>query len=112
MFEFPILDGALWMIPGFRVIRELGGGGMATVYLAEQESLGREVALKVLSPAMAADADFAERFLREARISGGFRHRHLISVLDAGRAGDRGSRSLIVCWRSSAAIVMPMPMRC
>lgn len=76
------------MIPGFRIIRELGRGGMATVYLAEQESLGREVALKVLAPSLAADASFAERFVREARITGAFRHRHLLSVFDAGRAGD------------------------
>lgn len=76
------------MIPGYRIIRELGRGGMATVYLAEQESLRREVALKVLNPTLAADADFAERFLREARITGAFRHRHLIAVLDAGRHGE------------------------
>ena len=76
------------MIPGYRIIRELGRGGMATVYLAEQLSLGREVALKVLSPTLAADTDFAERFLREARITGAFRHRHLIAVLDAGRSGE------------------------
>ncbi len=76
------------MIPGYRIVRELGRGGMATVYLAVQESLKREVALKILSPALAADAAFAERFLREAHIAGGFRHRHLISVLDAGRVGD------------------------
>ncbi len=76
------------MISGYRIIRELGRGGMATVYLAEQQSLGREVALKVLNPALAADADFAERFLREARITGAFRHRHLIAVFDAGRSGE------------------------
>ena len=64
------------MIPGFRFICELGRGGMATVYLVEQESLGREVALKVLAPSLAADADFAERFVREARITAAFRHRH------------------------------------
>lgn len=76
------------MIPGYRIIRELGRGGMATVYLAEQLSLGREVALKVLNPALAADGDFAARFLHEARITGAFRHRHLLAVLDAGRSGE------------------------
>ncbi len=58
---------------------------MATVYLAMQESLNREVALKILSPSLAHDEDFSERFLREAQIAGGFRHRHLIAVYDAGR---------------------------
>ncbi len=76
------------MIPGYRIVRELGRGGMATVYLAVQESLGREVALKVLDASFAADADFAERFLREARIAGGLKHRNLLPVYDAGRTGE------------------------
>jgi len=41
-----------------------------------QQSLNREVAVKILSPALAVDSAFAERFVREARIAGGFRHRH------------------------------------
>ncbi len=76
------------MIPGFRIVRELGRGGMARVYLALQESLGREVALKVLDASLAADADFAERFLREARIAGRLKHRNLLPVYDAGRSGE------------------------
>ena len=76
------------MIPGYRIVRELGRGGMATVYLAVQESLGREVALKILDASFVADAGFADRFLREARIAGGLKHRNLLPVYDAGRAGD------------------------
>ncbi len=72
-------------IPGYSIVRELGRGGMATVYLALQQSLNREVALKVLAPALAQDRAFAERFVRESRIAGGFRHRHLIAVVDAGQ---------------------------
>ncbi len=52
-------------IPGYRVVRQLGRGGMATVYLAIQESVDREVALKVMSPTLMADPTYGERFLRE-----------------------------------------------
>ena len=45
-------------IPGYKILRQLGRGGMATVYLAVQESVQRDVALKVMSPMLLADADF------------------------------------------------------
>ena len=50
-------------IPGYRILRPIGEGGMASVFLAIQESLEREVALKVMSPALASNAEFARRFL-------------------------------------------------
>lgn len=75
-------------IPGYKILRQLGRGGMATVYLAMQESVQREVALKVMSPALLADADFGERFLREARIAAKLHHRHVVGVHDVGREGD------------------------
>ena len=56
-------------IPGYRIIRPLGIGGMASVYLAVQESLDREVALKVMAPALAANHEFTQRFLKEGRIT-------------------------------------------
>jgi serine/threonine-protein kinase PpkA len=74
-------------IPGYRMLRQLGRGGMATVYLALQESVQREVALKVMSPALAGD-EFGERFLREARIAASLRHPHVVQVHDVGRSGD------------------------
>lgn len=75
-------------IPGYRIMRALGRGGMAHVYLAIQESVQREVALKVMSPTLLGDAEFGERFLREARIAASLQHRHVVQVHDVGRAGD------------------------
>lgn len=75
-------------IPGYRLLRPLGHGGMATVYLAIQESVDREVALKVMSPALLVDPDFGARFLREARIAARLHHRHVVGIHDVGRAGD------------------------
>jgi serine/threonine protein kinase len=71
-------------IPGFRLIRKVGEGGMATVYLAVQESLDREVALKVMSPVLAANAAFCEQFMKEGRIAARLTHPHLMTVHDIG----------------------------
>ena len=75
-------------IPGYRIIRELGRGGMATVWLALQCSVDREVALKIMSPNLLADPNFGERFLREARIAAKLHHRHVVGVHDVGRHHD------------------------
>jgi serine/threonine-protein kinase PpkA len=75
-------------IPGYRIVRELGSGGMSTVYLAVQESVDREVALKVMNPALAADPRYGERFLREARIAAKLHHRHIVGIHDVGRSAD------------------------
>jgi len=61
---------------------------MASVYLALQESVDREVALKVMSPHLLADPNFGDRFLREARIAAKLHHRHVVGVHDVGRHGD------------------------
>lgn len=71
-------------VPGYRILRPLGAGGMASVYLAVQESLDREVALKVMSPQLAADREFTERFLKEGRITAKLSHRNLVTVFDIG----------------------------
>jgi len=73
-------------IPGFRTIRTLGRGGMAQVYLALQESIDREVAIKVMLSALNIDDSFSERFLREARISAKLSHPNIVSVYDVGVA--------------------------
>ena len=75
-------------IPGYRLLRQLGRGGMATVYLAVQESVDREVALKIMSPALLVDPNFGERFLREAKIAARLHHRHVVGIHDVGRVGD------------------------
>lgn len=71
-------------IPGYEMIRVLGQGGMATVYLAVQESFGRPVALKVMSPHLLAQRDFAERFHSEARMVASLSHPSIITVYDVG----------------------------
>ncbi|MBL8245136.1 MAG: serine/threonine protein kinase, partial [Rhodanobacteraceae bacterium] len=71
-------------IPGYRVLAPLGRGGMASVYLAEQLSLHRQVALKVLAPQLASDPTFVERFLREGRVAARLRHRHIVAIHDVG----------------------------
>ncbi|MEZ5461041.1 protein kinase [Dokdonella sp.] len=75
-------------IPGYRLLRQLGRGGMATVYLAVQESVDREVALKIMSPALLVDPNFGERFLREAKIAARLHHRHVVGIHDVSRVGD------------------------
>jgi serine/threonine-protein kinase PpkA len=71
-------------ISGYRILKEIGRGGMATVYLAIQESLDREVALKVMSPALAAEKGFSERFLEEARTVAKLTHPNILAVYDVG----------------------------
>ncbi len=71
-------------IPGYQIKRQLGRGGMAFVYLAIQESFGREVALKILAPDHAQDKEFSERFLREARIISQLVHPNIVTVYDVG----------------------------
>lgn len=71
-------------IPGYTVIRPIGQGGMAIVYLAYQHNLERQVALKVLTPALAANPDFCGRFMREAKIGASLCHRNIVPVFDVG----------------------------
>jgi hypothetical protein len=71
-------------IPGYQIIRPIGEGGMASVFLAMQKSLDREVALKVMSPILAANADFASRFLVEGKITAKLQHPNLVTVYDIG----------------------------
>ncbi|WP_075186058.1 serine/threonine-protein kinase [Teredinibacter haidensis] len=71
-------------IPGYKVLRTLGRGGMATVYLAQQDIFEREVALKVMSRALADDESFGKRFFREAKIVSQLVHPNIVTVYDVG----------------------------
>src|ERR671924_1012672 len=70
----------------YRIVRRLGSGGMATVYLAEDEVLGRRVAIKILSGRYANDGQFVERFRREAKSAAGLSHPNIVSIYDRGEA--------------------------
>ena len=70
----------------YAVERELGRGGMATVYLAEEKKHGRKVAIKVLRPEITA-ALGTERFLREIGIAARLAHPHIVPLIDSGEAG-------------------------
>jgi len=74
------------LAPRYRIERELGHGGMATVYLAHDVRHDRSVAVKVMRPELAASLG-AERFLQEIRIAARLRHPHILPVHDSGEAG-------------------------
>src|SRR3990172_1477258 len=71
----------------YRVEKELGGGGMSRVFLAEEVRLGRKVVIKVLPPEMAAGVN-VERFEREIQLAARLQHPHVVPLLTAGSAGD------------------------
>ena len=70
----------------YRIVRRLGTGGMANVYLAEDEELGRRVAIKILNDRHASDDQFVERFRREAKNAAGLSHPNIVSIYDRGEA--------------------------
>src|SRR5262245_14781455 len=70
----------------YRVVRKLGTGGMANVYLAEDQELGRSVAIKMLDERHSQDEQFVERFRREAKNAAGLSHPNIVSIYDRGEA--------------------------
>ena len=75
-------------IQGYRIEKTIGEGGMATAYLAVQESLGRLVVLKVLNTNNSDTKEHVERFLNEGRIVASLNHPHIITIYDIGIAED------------------------
>ncbi len=76
-------------VPGYRIEKLLGRGGMGEVFLATQERLDRKVALKLLSSKLCADADFVRRFKDEARVAASLTHPNVVVVHDVGEAHGR-----------------------
>ena len=69
----------------YRIERRIGRGGMADVFLARDQLLARDVAVKVLFPEFAVDPKFVERFRREAQSAAGLTHPNIVNVYDWGR---------------------------
>ena len=77
----------------YQIVRELGAGGMATVYLARDLKHDRDVAIKVLRPELAAVIG-AERFLTEIKTTANLQHPHILPLFDSGTAGDDEGRGM------------------
>ena len=72
---------------GYQLEEEIGRGSMGMVYRGKQIALGREVAIKVLPRALAKDASYVARFIREAQIMAGLNHPNIVQIYDAGQQG-------------------------
>ena len=72
----------------YRIEKLVARGGMATVYLATDNRLERQVALKIIHPHLASDVSFREKFIREARIAAKLSHPNLVNVFDQGQDGE------------------------
>src|SRR5579859_923161 len=88
------ITGARVLAGRYALLEQLGAGGMAVVYRARDEVLGREVAVKVLSPQFAADPGFLARFVREARHVASLSHPGIVTVFDSGI--DRGTPYIVM----------------
>ena len=82
----PVSEGSEFH--SFKVLELVGRGGMGHVFRAQQTSLGRIVALKILAPQLASSESFRTRFSREARILASLNHPNIVQVFDFGREGD------------------------
>src|SRR5690606_38411646 len=78
-------DAPLPEVAGYRLLRVIAHGGMSTVYLARQDALGREVAIKVMRPEALSDEVSRRRFENEARTIGRLEHPHIVGIYQIGR---------------------------
>lgn len=87
MLETPMPEAVeLEQISRYRIQRKLGQGGMGTVYLALDTALDREVALKILTPELAADPDRLNRFVQEAKLASSLSHPNVAYIYEIGEA--------------------------
>lgn len=94
----------------YRIISEIGRGNNGVVYLAEQQPLEREVALKVLLPEHSADPEYIDLFLEEARAAARMCHPHIVQALDAGNVDGRYFLAMeYVCGRTMEDIRVNSP---
>ena len=77
----------------YRLLHRVGSGGMADVWCAEDQQLGRRVALKLLHRQFSEDPEFVERFKREASAAASLQHPHVVSVYDRGARSSRSRAS-------------------
>ena len=82
------LDNDRPQVDGYRIVKVIGHGGMSTVYLADQESLGRKVALKVMLPEALADEVSRGRFENEAHTIARLQHPNIVGIHEVGRTRD------------------------
>ena len=99
-------------IHSFRLLKEIGSGGMGTVYLAEHEMIGSRAAVKILHPALAADADLVRRFFAEARTVNRIAHENVVKISDLVRSDD-GAYCLVMEYLEGRSLAefcgSPMP---
>ena len=82
-------DRSVLRIPGYQIIRKLGAGAMASVYLAKQLSLDRLVAVKILPHRYSSDATFIERFYKEGKAAAKLSDPNIVGAFDVGQVGDQ-----------------------
>ncbi|QOJ16753.1 MAG: serine/threonine protein kinase [Phycisphaeraceae bacterium] len=75
-------------IPGYKIMRKLGSGAMATVFLGKQLSLDRLVAIKVLPSKFSSNEKFIQRFYKEGKAAAQLNHRNIVGAFDVGQAGE------------------------
>jgi len=86
--DLPSLEELAALLPQYRFESLLAEGGMGAVYRAEQVSLGRPVAIKILPRSLTADVTYREQFKSEARLMGALNYPHIVNIHDFGEAGD------------------------